>query len=128
MYATLKRRADGVAVMSLEELRAEFDLVMRKRPLCPYCLARLSHKNVSLDHRIPARRGGTHTTPNIDFVCVGCNKSKGDMTDIEYCALLDALDALEVRTRNFKLKSKVLTALRISSSFRFGADRRARKS
>jgi 5-methylcytosine-specific restriction endonuclease McrA len=124
MHATLQRRARGQDVPTLDELRRFFERQMQARPLCPYCRKGLSVKDVSLDHLVPLSRGGSTLLANTQFICKGCNKSKGDMAHDEYFALLGMLDAWEARARNFTLKAKVLTALRVASSFRIGANRR----
>ena len=127
MHATLRRRAGGADVMGLEELRAEFGYFLDRWPLCLYCNERVTHANVSLDHRVPVARGGGHEMSNLAFICQPCNKAKGDMTEEEFKDLRLMLDRWSFRHRNPKLRDKVLTALKVSASFRIGANRRARK-
>jgi hypothetical protein len=127
MYATLKHRSGGRFLLTLAEFRDLFGQFY-DRPVCAYCGKVVALKDVSVDHKIPVSKGGTSYADNLQFICTGDNKSKGDMTRDEYLTLLDKLDEVERYTRNFKLKSKILTALRISASFRFGADRRARRA
>jgi 5-methylcytosine-specific restriction endonuclease McrA len=113
--------------MSLDELRAEFDFFMRSGARCAYCRERVTHVTVSLDHRIPVKRGGWHSMSNLAFCCKGCNGSKGNMTDAEYRSLLKHLEAWEVENKNFTLKAGVLSAMRAGNSFRIGAQRRAKR-
>lgn len=127
MHATLKRRAAGAEVMSLAELRVNFNHFMRQGGFCPYCRARVSHVNVSLDHKIPANRGGGHTTSNLVFCCRGCNKAKGNRTADEFTDLIGALNEIGVRRRNPGLRDEVLGDLMRAASFKFGANRRAKR-
>lgn len=125
MYATAKRR--GQPDFTLDELRGDLDHFFRQRPLCRCCNARMSIKDVSLDHRLPVARGGSNSLRNVAYVCKGCNKAKGDMTEEEFRDLLKTLDEWGARHRNPALRDKVLTTLKVGNSFRFGANRRAKK-
>lgn len=127
MYSTLKRRSGGYYLLTLSEFRKAF-AAFYARPLCVYCGKAVALKDVSADHKIPVSKGGTSYADNLQFICKADNVSKGDMSHDEYLTLLDKLGEVERHTRNFTLKSKVLTALRVSASFRFGADRRARRA
>jgi 5-methylcytosine-specific restriction endonuclease McrA len=127
MYATLKRRAGSQTIPTLDDIRAELNFTFRSEPRCPYCRRNMSVADVSLDHKTPLSRGGLASMGNTQFVCMGCNKSKGNMDDAEYRVLLRKLDEVEAETANFTLKAKILTALRIEQSFRQGAMRRAKK-
>src|SRR5689334_3118329 len=82
LYAEAKKR--GAMGFTLVELRSALAGTLNKRPLCPYCNVLLSVSNVSLDHKMPVARGGRNELSNIQFVCKGCNKAKGDFTDEEY--------------------------------------------
>lgn len=126
MHAALKRRAGVSPAMSLEDIRAEFDFIMRTKPWCPYCRAKLSHVNVSLDHKVPVKRGGGHLASNIVLCCRSCNKIKGEMTDAEFTDLIRLLHEWSVRHRNLKLYDDVLTTMKVGNSFRIGAQRRAK--
>lgn len=126
MHETLKRRAKGAEVSSLDEMRAQFDFFMRRGGQCPYCRTRVTHVTVSLDHMIPVNRGGGHSWINLCFCCQSCNKQKGNLTDREFEGLLRHLDAWEVECKNFTLKTGVLTAMKVGNSFRLGAQRRAK--
>lgn len=90
---------------------------------CRYCHEKITVKNMSIDHPTPLSRGGTG---EISVVCSMCNKGKGDFTDAEYRDLLTGLGILDARHPASKMKMKVLRALKIAASFRFGSDRRAK--
>jgi 5-methylcytosine-specific restriction endonuclease McrA len=126
MHATLKRRTPRF-VLTLAEFRNLFGDFYGGYGRCLYCGKRLSLEDVSVDHKLPVSRGGRSYADNLQFVCKADNKSKGDMTHEEYKALLDSLDTLERGLRNFTLKAKILTALRVAASFRIGANRRSKK-
>ncbi len=48
---------------------------------CVYCG---SSERLSLDHRTPEIRGGTHDIDNLATACLACNGAKRDMTETEY--------------------------------------------
>jgi hypothetical protein len=48
---------------------------------CVYCG---SGDRLSLDHRTPEIRGGTHHIDNLATACLSCNGAKRDMTEAEY--------------------------------------------
>lgn len=123
LHATLKRRAGTEPCMSLEDLRAEY----AEMRFCAYCKAKLSEKNVSLDHTVPVSRGGGHGWSNLNFVCRSCNSAKGNLTGDEFATLLHYLEAAGVVCRSLTLRDYVVTQLKIASSFRIGAQRRAKK-
>lgn len=127
MHATLRRRAGTEPVMSLDELRAEFEFFMRDGAKCRYCKGRVTHVTVSLDHRIPVNRGGWHSMSNLAFVHKTCNKAKGNRTEDEFVDIIKALDEIGVRRRNPKLRDEIMGDLMRAASFKFGANRRARK-
>jgi 5-methylcytosine-specific restriction endonuclease McrA len=126
MHATLKRRAGGEEILTLDELRGMFDHYMRRAARCPYCGVRLSHVNVSLDHKVPLKRGGWNTAANIEFICKSCNKAKGSRTDEEFADIVKALDEIGIRRRNPKLRAEIVGELMRAASFKFGANRRAK--
>jgi 5-methylcytosine-specific restriction endonuclease McrA len=47
---------------------------------CNYCG---SHENLTIDHIIPASRGGMDTWENLTSCCVSCNGKKGSRTPEE---------------------------------------------
>jgi 5-methylcytosine-specific restriction endonuclease McrA len=131
IYRDMAKRAASIGRLPdfiLDDLRAMVELKLGFNPLCPYCRKGMSHRTWSLDHKVPVSRGGSFDKDNSQIICSSCNKSKGNLTDAEYGVLLRKLDEAEKETRNFEIGAKVLTALRISASFRFGADRRARRT
>lgn len=48
---------------------------------CVYCG---SGERLSLDHKTPEIRGGTHDIENLATACISCNGAKRDMTETEY--------------------------------------------
>jgi HNH endonuclease len=127
IYRHQKARA-GTLPFTLEEFRAALRSFLARHPLCRYCNALVSIRNVSLDHRRPVSRGGNYGLDNIDFICAGDNKAKGDFTGEEYTDLLKHLERMEAKFANPGIKKRVVDALRISQSFRHGARRRAESS
>ena len=56
--------------------------------LCYYCQEPLALGDISLDHKMPVERGGTHAFFNLAVACLPCNKEKGARTEVEYRASL----------------------------------------
>lgn len=56
---------------------------------CHYCrcLIRL-FENSTLDHRVPASKGGRSVKSNLVLCCKGCNARKGDMDEAAFVKLL----------------------------------------
>ena len=122
-YEVVQKAMQVSLDFTLEEFRAMVELKLGFG-LCDYCRQKITVKTFSLDHKVPISRGGSFGKENVQIICASCNKSKGGMTHNEYLALLKSLDTLEEGLRNFTLKAKILTALRVSNSFRIGANRR----
>ena len=45
---------------------------------CQYCAAKLSHSEATIDHVVPASKGGQLTWDNAVTACRDCNNKKGD--------------------------------------------------
>lgn len=58
---------------------------------CIYCHETLTLVNVSFDHLLPISRGGDLWVPNLAVCCYTCNKTKGSLTEEEYCQLLEMM-------------------------------------
>jgi 5-methylcytosine-specific restriction endonuclease McrA len=50
---------------------------------CQYCLKEFSERELTLDHVLPAVRGGRKTWENIVAACIRCNQKKSDRTPEE---------------------------------------------
>jgi 5-methylcytosine-specific restriction protein A len=124
MYSLLKKR--GAVGFTLESFRAHLERSIERDSNCTYCGQVLMLKTVSADHKLPLSRGGRNLLSNVQFVCKSDNKSKGNMSDEEYRYLLARLDEMEKEFPDFPARRHVLSALRISNSFRQGAMRRAK--
>jgi 5-methylcytosine-specific restriction endonuclease McrA len=51
----------------------------------------LTPDNVSLDHRAPVSKGGSHGIDNIQLVTTEVNRAKGTMTNDEFAAMCKAV-------------------------------------
>lgn len=59
---------------------------MRQKCLCLYCGEQLEFKDVTLDHFVPASRGGLSVPENAVAACLKCNWAKGDSHPDEFAA------------------------------------------
>ena len=57
------------------------EVFARDRQRCQYCGR--GHQDLTLDHVVPRRRGGTHVWENIVTACQPCNHRKGGRTPRE---------------------------------------------
>lgn len=76
-----KRAAAGLVSQwsASRELRAE--IYLRDGHACIYCSAT---DDLTIDHKVPEARGGTHDATNLQTACRKCNASKRDLTHDEY--------------------------------------------
>lgn len=75
---------------------------------CAYCQRRLALTEVEIDHDVPLTAGGPAALHNQVISCKLDNQSKGELTGVDYLALLGLL-----RTMGWGAESYVLTALRM---------------
>lgn len=59
----------------------KMEVFNRDQFTCQYCGARA--KELTIDHVIPRKRGGTHTWDNVVTACVPCNRKKAGRTPKE---------------------------------------------
>lgn len=52
--------------------------------VCRYCLAPLTHRTATADHKLARSRGGTNERRNIVAACEPCNKAKGSMAVLSF--------------------------------------------
>ena len=65
--------------------RSNFNEIwMRDRGRCHYCNCKLTKDKCTLDHKIPAIRGGQNTVENVCLSCEWCNSDKTVLTPEEY--------------------------------------------
>lgn len=76
-----KREAAGLKSQWTAPKKLRIAVYTRDNFQCVYCE---SEENLSLDHRTPEIRGGTHDIENLQTTCTSCNGAKRDMTHEEY--------------------------------------------
>ena len=54
--------------------------------VCPGCETHFPFRVMDMDHMLPRSRGGTDHPDNLQLLCSGCNRSKGDKTMAEWRA------------------------------------------
>jgi 5-methylcytosine-specific restriction endonuclease McrA len=52
-------------------------IVARDKSTCYMCGRILRENEITLDHKVPLARGGTHTSDNLAVCCRRCNSRKG---------------------------------------------------
>ena len=62
------------------------ELMRRQDNTCVYCAYRRTARTLDIDHMIPAVRGGSNDTNNLQVICRPCNQRKGMQTDKEFRA------------------------------------------
>ena len=85
---------------------------------CIYCHTVLDLHSISFDHLLPLSRGGANWVPNLGLCCTTCNKTKGSLTEEEYCQLLELMLLWPQEARD-----NVCRRLRLGGSF-FGRFKR----
>ena len=85
---------------------------------CIYCYTVLTLDTISFDHLLPLSRGGENWVPNLGLCCTTCNKTKGSLTEEEYCSLLELMIGWPQEARD-----NVCRRLRLGGSF-FGRFKR----
>lgn len=70
------RGLDTCAPALKRQIRAA--VVERDRELCRWCS---TGEGLTLDHVIPAARGGSNTLSNLQLLCAACNVAKGDTVE-----------------------------------------------
>jgi len=116
VYRMMQKRAaklgkQGEIDFDVEQLRA--DACYMLGVMCVYCAARLTSKNMGVDHSIPIARGGTFSRINLSFPCKSCNVKKGNLFRAEFEALLSFLDNFDTPARG-----DVLRRLGLGAQFR----------
>ena len=59
-------------------------LMRRQDNTCVYCGYRRRATSMDIDHIVPAVKGGSNDTSNLQVICRPCNQRKGDQTDEEF--------------------------------------------
>jgi hypothetical protein len=72
-----------------------------------YCGA---SERLSLDHRTPEIRGGTHEIENLATACLSCNGAKRDMTEQEYRASVTLLKRPQITEQISEQKKDAASA------------------
>ena len=54
--------------------------------VCNGCVTHFPFRVMEVDHILPRSRGGTDHPDNLQVLCSGCNRSKGDKTMAEWRA------------------------------------------
>ncbi len=75
-YIPLKKRRNIVRFSRL-------NIILRDRNTCQYCGRMRPSRELTLDHVIPAARGGKRNWENIVAACLPCNQRKGGRTPTE---------------------------------------------
>ena len=80
---------------------------------CTYCSKWIDFADFSLDHSVPASRGGTLELSNLAICCDECNRTKGRLTGSEFTAFLRALETWPEAARK-----DILGRLKVAEGFK----------
>ena len=84
----LLKRALGFRLRFWEEMTVHRVFWRRKlfeeSPNCTYCKKELQWDRTTLDHKVPASRGGFNAPCNYCIACEACNRRKGHLTQEEF--------------------------------------------
>jgi len=58
-------------------------LLKRDGPICWLCLKELKPSEITLDHVIPRKSGGSNKTENLRLACLDCNGKRANKSLIE---------------------------------------------
>ena len=105
--AKIGRPLPPESIPTIDEVEAHLKL----QPLeCTYCRRRLSASKAGkpqMDHRWPIARGGGAHVQNLVLSCGGCNRSKGEMTETEFRAILQTLSYFEDKGKDVLRRLKL---------------------
>jgi hypothetical protein len=87
--ASGKDRAEEYGAPVDPGLTPESMLPLYEATHCYLCEVAIGAKR-QIDHRVPLSKGGAHALANLGAACVFCNESKGDDTEQEYRARMEA--------------------------------------
>lgn len=94
------RKGMGFAPFSLPAFR---DWVEHTAPddivHCPYCKIVCTLSESAVDHDVPLGRNGELGFLNLDIICKACNDRKGQLTSVEFFALLSFLEIFNIDAR-----------------------------
>lgn len=110
IYDGLRRRARKAGVALDCDTPVIRELLVAHRQ-CFYCRGLLSF-DVTVDHKLPLDRGGSHGFANLAVCCTRCNTLKGLMDGEEFEEFLALLQRLDPRARN-DLTSRLLAGGRV---------------
>jgi 5-methylcytosine-specific restriction endonuclease McrA len=88
--ASGKDRAEQYSAFIDPALTPESMLPLYESSNCYLCETPIGQRR-QIDHKVPLSKGGAHTLDNLGSACVFCNESKGDSTEAEYRARMDAV-------------------------------------
>ena len=107
IYSMFKRR-DGVDLTEDQKAQIASRFSVHLGRMCDYCGEITTVKNLSCDHIIPLSREGTNEQNNLQFICLGCNFEKGNLTGDEYQTLINFLN------RHPEMRKIIRTRLKMS--------------
>jgi 5-methylcytosine-specific restriction endonuclease McrA len=85
-YRARKLGVEGVLDAAEVEARC-----WREGQVCIFCGRKLTPRYCSLDHIVPLSRHGLNEIGNIQFICIKCNRYRGNSTCQEYSEFLQQL-------------------------------------
>ena len=114
LQSSWRKATDRKGTMPIDEARK----IVADPPDCPYCLKKIHYKEISIDHIEARSRGGSSEPSNLVMTCRRCNTAKGDLSGVEFRALMEFLNA-----QSAVMRDSILSRL-IAGGARYGRRRR----
>ena len=114
LQSSWRKATDRTGTLPIEEARA----IVANPPDCPYCSKKIHYKEISIDHVEARSRGGSSEPSNLVYACRRCNTAKGDLSGVEFKALMAFLI-----TQTAPMRESILSRL-IAGGAKYGRRRR----
>lgn len=108
LRSSLLSRSPTEEIKNTVPSREELQQWLESTPLvCHYSKIPLSIYDITIDHRIPTARGGTHYLHNLCIASHHMNTAKGTMTEKEFNELLNLIDTWDDKGEKLLKRLKV---------------------
>lgn len=99
-------------ISSWQKVRLRKALLERDGKCCHYCEVELNlymvglPNSITIDHKIPVVKGGTHDLDNLVLACLWCNSRKSDIDYFDFIEMLREEDDYEKSERIWNARKR----------------------